>query len=553
MIYRFGQFELDTAAVELRAAGQARPLEPQVFRLLALLLENHERMVSKDELIEKVWDGRAISDAALSSRIKSARRALGDDGKAQRLIKTLHGRGFRFVGDVRAERQGGSVDAVADATAGVASTAAATAAGDALAAGARAVASAASTDEAATGDSPATAHASRPSIAVLPFRFLGSPGAYEPLAEAIPHELIAELSRMRWLFVIARASSFRLRGNEDAGEIRRLLGARYVLSGTLELARRAHLAVRVELTDTVDGGVVWAEELLAPLDDVHAMRARLASCVVTALEIRIPLHEAEKARLAVSEHLDAWLSYHLGLQHMYRFNKRDNQIAAALFAQAITRDPGFARAHGGLSFVHFQTAFLRHTENLEGERALARQFAERAVELDPLDPFVNFTMGRTYWLDGDLDRSRGWLERAVAMSPNYAQGIYALGWTDSLAGHGLEGRAHVDMAMRLSPLDPLFYAMLGTRSFSHMVRGEDAEAATWAERAARAPGAHVLIPMIAVAAHGLAGNDARAAYWAGDVRARNAALTRADFFRAFPMQHEAARERVAHALERRGF
>jgi len=238
---------------------------------------------------------------------------------------------------------------------------------------------------------------------------------------------------------------------------------------------------------------------------------------------------------------------------MYRFNRRDNAAAAALFTQAVTRDPGFARAHAGLSFVHFQTAFLRHTDDVAGEIALARRCAERGLELDHLDPFVNFTMGRTFWLEGDLEHGLTWLERATSISPNYAQGIYARGWTETLAGRGLEGRANVDLAMRLSPLDPLHYAMLGTRGFTHMLLGEDAVAAQWVERAARSPGAHVLIAMIAAVAHVLAGDDARAAAWSANVRERNASLTRDDFFRAFPIKSEATRARVSGALARLGF
>ena len=162
-------------------------------------------------------------------------------------------------------------------------------------------------------------------------------------------------------------------------------------------------------------------------------------------------------------------------------------------------------------------------------------------------------MGRTFWLEGDLDGSLGWLERSTAISPNYAQGIYARAWTETLAGRGLEGRGHVDFAMKLSPLDPLYYAMLGTRAFTHMTLGEDAEAAQWAERAARSPGAHVLIAMIAAAAQALAGDAARAAAWASNVRERNAALTREDFFRSFPMKSETAKARVSGALARLGF
>jgi tetratricopeptide (TPR) repeat protein len=282
-------------------------------------------------------------------------------------------------------------------------------------------------------------------------------------------------------------------------EIGRLLGVRYCLSGTVEVAG-ADLVVVVELIDTRDEGIVWAERFAASIDDVHAVRAEIRTRVLNALDIRIPLHEAHLARLSVTEHLDAWSAFHLGLTHLYRFNRADNAAAAQLFGQAIARAPDFARAHAGLSFVHFQTAFLRHTDDIAGETALARRCAERGLELDALDPFVNFTMGRSFWLDGDLDNSLVWLDRACSISPNYAQGIYARGWTETLAGRGLDGRRDVDLAMRLSPLDPLYYAMLGTRSLGHMALGQDIEAAAWAERAARSPGAHVLIAMIAVAA-----------------------------------------------------
>lgn len=527
MIYTFGHFELDLAAVELRAAGQAVSLEPQVFALLALLVENRERLVSKDEIIEKVWDGRVVSDAALASRVKSARQALGDDGKSQQFIRTIHGQGYRFVAQARTSRSA-----------------------------AAAPASEQREDEAHHDLADLVQRLDRiprPSLAVLPFRFVGNDERYAALASALPDELITDLARLRWLFVTARGSSFRLRlPDADFGDIGRLLHVRYCLWGTLELSDR-RLVVIVELVDTADGGVVWADRFSGSLEDVHTMREQIRSHVLAALEIRIPLHEASLARLTAVENLDAWSAYHLGLQHLYRFNRVDNTAAAELFRRAVALDPAFARAHAGLSFVHFQTAFMHYTDDVAGAISHARRFAARGLELDPLDPFVNFTMARTYWLEGDLDTSLSWLERATDISPHYAQGIYARAWTEALAGRAADGRQHVDLAMRLSPLDPLHYAMLATRAFTHMVLSEDTEAAHWAERGARSPGAHVLIAMIAAAAHALTGDTRRAAFWAANVRERNAALTREDFFRAFPMKLDVMRARVDQALAGVGF
>lgn len=517
MIYRFGPFELDLALHELREDGVARPIEPQVFALISLLVENRERLLSREELIEKVWDGRVVSDAAVSSRIKSARQALGDDGGTQRYIRTVHKQGFRFVGEVQAARESTPLPAaVTPAHARVA------------------------------------APVAQPSIAVLPFRLLGDAGPYAPIAEALPHELIVDLSRLRWLLVTARGSSFRLNPGEDVNDVGRLLDVRYCLRGTVEVSG-SHMTLNVELADTRDGRVVWAEAYHGAIGDVHEFRAEIRSRILATLEVRIAMHEADTVRLAVSDDLDAWSAFHLGLQHVYRFNRVDNAAAAALFQRSVDLDPGFARAHAGLSFVHFQSAFMHYADDVAHETALARRHAERGLELDSLDPFVNFTMGRSHWLTGDLEGGLAWLERATAISPHYAQGIYARAWTETLSGSGLEGRAHVDLAMRLSPLDPLFYAMLGTRAFTHMVQGEDATAAEWAERAARAPGAHVLIAMIAASTQALSGDAARAAAWAANVRERSPSLGRADFFRAFPIRPAAVRDRVSGALARHGF
>ena len=524
MIYAFGPMELDLAKVELRENGQPCSIEPQVFALIAYLAEHRDRMVSRDELFEKLWEGRVVSDSALASRIKSARRALGDDGRTQAIIKTVHGQGLRFVADVQV-RHAPTVSVP-------------TAIGD---------------EPDTIAAEPGPGIAPRPSIAVIPFRSTGAGEDWSTIADGLPHDLITELARLRWLFVVARASSFRLRGDDpDPREIGRLLGVRYCLSGAVEVSGN-NLVITTELADTGGGDVVWAERYAGSVEDVHAMRDEIRASILASLEIQIPVHEAGRARLISPDNLDAWSAYHLGLQHMYGFNRRDNGLAAEFFGRAIEQDAAFARAHAGLSFVHFQTAFLRQTDDIPRAIRLARDCAQRGIDIDPLDPFVNFTMGRTYWLEGDLDRSLAWLERATSLSPNYAQGIYAQAWTELMADTTAAARQHVDLAMQLSPLDPLYYAMLSLRGLTHIAAGDVQAGAEWAERGARSPGSHALIAMIAAAAQALAGNHENARRWAAEVRSRSPALTRDDFFGAFPMRSDAMRKRVAAALETLGF
>lgn len=523
MLYRFNNFELDTAKAELTANGAAIAVEPQVFALLSFLLENHDRLVTKDEIVSRVWGGRFVSDSAIASRIKSARHALGDDGQAQRLIRTIHGVGFRFVGEVATSASAASPVIRVDP-------------GDAPDAPL----------------SPPTA-ASRPSIAVLPFRLVGAPGPHAGIADALPDDLITELARMRWLFVIARGSSFQFRGDEaEIGRVRAALNVRYCLSGVVEILDRS-MAVSVELCDTQDRGIIWSDRFRVELGAVHEVREEIVRAVINALELQIPLNEARLARLKPPEHLDAWSAYHLGLHHMYRFNKADNAAATTLFARAVALEPGFSRAHAGLSFTHFQDAFLRYTSDIEAAAKLAQTHAEHALAFDPIDPFGNLTMGRAFQLQGDLEGCLSWLERAAALSPNYAQAKYSKAWTEVMLGAATACRSDVDTALTLSPLDPLRYAMLGVRSFSHIALDEAPQAAEWAERAARSPGAHVLIDMIAVAAHGLNGDDERARAWAQSAQARAPGLTGAEFLRAFPFRDPTARKRFMETLGRYGF
>ena len=307
MIYRFGTCSFDTAAYELRSNGAVVPLEPQVFALLRLLIENRDRLVTKDEILERIWNGRIVSEAAIASRVKSARQAIGDDGARQLMIHTLPKQGFRFVAEVEAVAASPAL-AIREAP-----------------------------DQPLA---PSNEPVARPSIAVLPFDVVGGEALAAGIAEALPHDLIAELSRLRWLFVIARGSSFRFRGADaNIQRVREALGVRYCLSGVVE-TDASDIALTVELCDTRDGGVLWSERFRSGLEQVHEIRETIVQAVTGALELQIPLNEARRARLKAPESLDAWSAYHLGLHHMYRFSPDGNALAAALFERAPRRSPG---------------------------------------------------------------------------------------------------------------------------------------------------------------------------------------------------------------------
>lgn len=514
MPWVFGDIQLDPERFELTRSGEPVRVEPQVLSLLIHLIRHRHSMVTKDDLTAAVWHGSAVSDASISSRIRSARQAVGDDGVGQRVIRTVHGRGFRFVADVECR-------------------------------GAHCACAAKSGHSAHEGG--------RPSIAVLPFTPLRVPQDLHFLCEAIPHEIIEALSRLRWLAVLARGSTFRFHGPQaDLDGVAAALSARYVLSGFIE-SQHHSIAVMLELTDTTSGQLQWADRLVAPIHEIDDLRARIVVDLVSALEIHIPFNEANIAAQNGPEGLDAWANYHLGLRHLYRFTSADTLLAQSFFEHAVMADPSFARAHAGLSFTSFLDAFLRLSPDPAAAARAARRHAEHSLELDALDPFAHFTMGRSYWLTDEPKVAAGWLARATDLNPNYAQGFYASAFTAMLLGDATATLAGVETSLHLSPLDPLLYGVHGVRA-QMLIQQEDYQAAAdWADKAATAPGAHHLIAMIALVANGLAGRSAQADRWRRQaVQLRPDASAR-DYLTAFPTHDAASRVKIAAELHRQGF
>ena len=365
MIYQFDGFELDTSTVELRADGRPVALQPQVFDLLYLLVENHDRMVSRDEIVEKVWQGRAISETAISSRIKALRQVLGDDGSAQRIIRTVHGRGFRLISAVTLK---------------------------------------AAAVPAPPGPETPEWTGGPPSVAVLPFHEAGAPNP-GMLGEALAHDIIVSLSQLRWLRVIARGSSFRFREPvPDLLAVGRVLGVRYCLSGTVERSP-AGFNVYAELADIRALSVLWSERFRIVADEIGSLRDTICQQVAAALEFRIPEAEASKARDLPAPLHDSWSRFHLGLHHMYRLNREDNARAAGHFRAALSHEADFARAWAGISFTDFQSAYLGYETDTAARIRDARAHSERALSIDSNDAFSHFTMGRSYWLEGPWPHS----------------------------------------------------------------------------------------------------------------------------------------------------
>lgn len=504
MLLTFRDCELDTHLFTLRYQELPRQVEPQVFNLLVYLVQQRQRIVTRQELLDALWAGKVVSESTLSSCIKAARQAVGDSGEAQTCIATLHRRGYRFVAEVTEHapatpRQG------SDPGAGLP----------------------------AVPEEVREMPAHRASIAVMPFVDL-SPvvGARGGTADALAHDVITRLAQLRSLFVIAQGTMFALH-ERDIGpqEAARLLNVDYVVSGTVR-RHAQRLVVTSELVDARNARVVWADIFDRPLDDAFSVLDDIGSQIVAIAASEIELAERNRALLRPPNTLDAWEAHHCGLWHMYRFNQADNERARSFFSMAVHLDPSFARAYAGLSFTHFQNAFQGWTERASAcDLALAT--ARQSLGADDRNPAAHWAMGRALWLRGQHDASVVELEQAIHLSPSFALGHYTLAFVQSQAGDPLAAIAASDHSRLLSPFDPLLFGMLGARAIALVRLGQFKEAADWAVKAAARPNAHTHIRAIAAYSLALAGSLDRAGSYAAEIHQALPDYRVNDFLTAF--------------------
>lgn len=343
----------------------------------------------------------------------------------------------------------------------------------------------------------------RASVAVMPLvDITATDVGPSGLATGLVQDIITRLAKLRILSVIAQGSMFAIgeRGIEpDAAA--RALNVDYVVSG---LIRRwqDRFTVVMQLAETRSARVIWAENFDCKFDDTFLVLDEMGNRIVASIAGEIEIVERNRAQLKPPASLNSWEAYHRGLWHGYRFNKRDNEQAQRFFQKAIDLDPTFSRAYAGLSFTHFQNAFLHRSAEHEREADSAFAAAAEGLNVDDRDPAAHWAMGRALWLRYRPQQCIEELEKAIELSPNFALGHYMLAFALSQAGDPQEAIRCSDRSRHLSPFDPLLFAMLAARAMAHMRLGQFDEAAEWAVKGARRPNAHIHTQ--AIAAHCLA-------------------------------------------------
>jgi TolB-like protein len=472
----FEDFTLDPERRELRRAGDLVAVEPQVFDLIDYLVRRRDRVVSKDELLDAIWGGRAVSESTLTSRINAARRALADSGEAQRLVRTVARKGFRFVGTVReignppagaAERHGGDLSP-----------------GD--------------------GRAASPMPADRPAIAVLPFTNMSGEAEQEYFSDGISEDLITALSKLRWFLVIARNSSFIYKGKSvHLAQVAEELGVRYVVEGSV---RKSGERVRItaQLNDVVSGSHIWAEKYDRALTDVFAVQDEITERIVLSIQPQLYAAENFRARRKPPENLDAWDLVMRALSHYWRVTRADHLVAQALLEKAIAIDPEYGQALGVLASSYMFTAHMGWIA-MPPARASAERAASAAIRGDAEDAWAHLALGHVHLFARRFDDSLAEFETALRLNPNFALASGYYGLSLSYSGRWREAEAVVGRALRLSPRDPYAAVYAGILAYARFLGGDYHGAIGLAREAIRQRGDFVGAHRVLTAAAGMAG------------------------------------------------
>ena len=523
MILSFDDCEIDIERREFRRAGVAVHVEPQVFDLLVYLAQNRDRVVSKDDIFASIWEGRIVSDSTLTSRINAARKAVGDTGREQKLIRTVARKGLRFVGDVRMQPDGAEpLDALDSPLA-----------------------------EANEPSRAALPLPDRPAIAVLPFTNMSDDPEQEYFSDGISEDIITGLSKLRWFFVIARNSSFIYKGKAvHMKQVAEELGVGYVVEGSV---RKSGDRVRItaQLNDVSTGGHIWAERYDRDLADVFAVQDEITEAIVAAIEPQLYAAENFRARRKPPGSLDAWDLVMRALSHYWRVTRQDNVVAQALLEKAIAIDPHYGQALGVLATSHTFSAHMGWAD-MATVAPIAERAALAAVEADSEDPWAHHGLAYVYLFARRFDDSLAEFELALQLNPNFslAQGFY--GVTLCYSGRWQEGDLAARRALRLSPRDPFSPIFYGIAAYAQFIGHNYDEAIRLAHESLRQRGDFVGGHRVLTAAAGMAGQKEVARIALQELRRTQPNISLAWIANELPMKERADREHYLEGLRRAG-
>jgi TolB-like protein/cytochrome c-type biogenesis protein CcmH/NrfG len=517
----FADHRLDTDRRELRRGSQPVAVEPQVFDLLVYLLQNRDRVVSKDDLIASVWKGRIVSESTLTSRINATRMAIGDNGKEQKLIRTVARKGLRFIGIVHEEPAGVERVRLSDPA-----------------------------DE--VHPQPISLPLSeRPAIAVLPFTNMSDEPEQEYFSDGISEDIITALSKLRWFLVIARNSSFVYKGKAvHLKQVAEELGVGYVVQGSVRRSGE-QLRITAQLNDVTTGSHIWAERYDRNLTDVFAVQDGITESIVAAIEPQLYAAESFRARRKPPDSMDAWDLVMRALSYYWRVTRQDNVVAQALLEKAIAIDPNYGQALGVLATsqtfgAHMGWADMATTIPIAERAALA------AILADSEDPWAHHALGCVYLFTRRFDDSLAEFELALQLNPSFslAQGYYGLAL--SYCGRWEEADLAAQRALRLSPRDPFSAIYCGIAAYAQFVGHNYHEAMRFSREAIRQRSDFVGAHRVLTAAAGMAGHTEASSVALQELRRAQPNISLAWIATEMPMGRDIDKEHYLEGLRRAG-
>ena len=435
MQYRFEQFEVDPDRYELRLDGRTLPVEPLVFDLLHFLVRNPGRVLSREDLIEAVWQGRVVSDTTISTAVKSARRALGDSGDSQRFIRTVRGRGFEFQADVAPGDPG--LDRPAPAAAGPAPDVA---------------------DREAGEDT-------KPTILVVPLANL-SADTDEYFADGLTEDIITNLARFRDLRVIGGASSFQFKGRSiDLQEVRARTNAGFVVQGSVRRAA-GHLRISVQLIESASGVQLWGDRYDREMVDIFSLQDEVTRTVAATLGVKLQDVALQRAMRKSAVEMSAYDSLLRARRYTSLLSAEMHAEARDLLEKAVELDPLSADAHALLANVYLgEHRFEMNPRPNPIGRALTHALA--ATRLDPQNAYARCWLAIVHFFRGENERFEAEAQLALSLNPNDPETLADVGHYYAFMGQFERGAELSRRAQQLNPLHPGWYHFSFARLHYH--------------------------------------------------------------------------------------
>lgn len=504
------QLTVDGSVVRLRAKS---------FDVLALLASRPRHLFTREELIDRVWRGRAVSPDVLTGCIREIRRALGDTRRSPRWIETVSGSGYRLLQAITtisasAPKQNGHT----------------------------------------VEDIEPTVPDGVASVATLPFTTLDPDLA--SVGQALSRDINVGLARTRWLWVAASASAEQLDSGMRQRDAAEMLGVRYLLAGDLRRLQD-RIVLQVTLADTRTERTIWADRIERSDAELPSMMEDVCAVVVANVESEIEAAERHHAQLAPVRGINAWVGFHRGMSLLQRQDQTCLEAADQALRNAARADPTCARIPAARSWHSWQQLFFGVPHAREQLLSQTRDLAQESIGLDPKDPLGHWALGRADWHSGDLVSAAESLQRSVELNPSFAAGHYALGYTAYLLGDEHQAIQSCDNAIALSPLDPLAFAFHCIKAHVLCFQGQTDQAAYHARCVASHPNVHGFALVVATWVQELCGNHSAAQNCLARIRHRWPTYSRSQYISALlhqsPWYPVERRRDIERAFDQLGF